>query len=115
VQDSIDPRDFDAAGDQLSQSLFDFRYKLWVATAHANGISSHFGKVICGKGQACNPARIDLKRSLLTQFPGSCLINKKVLPRAPCPFINRLGCRVENDSKACVALAAGRGAQHNVR
>jgi hypothetical protein len=57
----IDPRDFNAGGDQFSQPVLDLGHKLRITTAHRNGMSGHFGKVVGRERQARNPARVDLE------------------------------------------------------
>ncbi len=42
------------------------------------------------------------------------LVDEKILTRAPRAVIVYLGRGVEDDCKACIALTASRGAQHNV-
>jgi len=79
-----------------------------------NGNSSHFRKVVCRERQARNPACIDLKCGLLTQFNGPRVADEKILTRAPRAVIVHLGRGVEDDCKACIALTSGRGTQHNV-
>jgi hypothetical protein len=44
--DGIDPRDFNAGGEQFSQPVLDPGHKLRIATTHRNGMSSHFRKVV---------------------------------------------------------------------
>lgn len=114
ARDGINPRDLDAYGDEFPQSFFDSRNKLRIATAHPNGIADHFRKVICGEGQSCNAACVDVKGRFLTQFNCFCLADEQVLTRPTRALVSRLGRCVEHDREPCVSLAAGRGAQHDV-
>jgi len=104
--DGVDSRDLKAGGDQLPQAVLDFRHELRIAAAHRGVASTHFRKVVHREWQARNPARIDLKCYLLTQFECLCSADEEVLTRATRALVVRMGRGEEDDRKRYAALAA---------
>jgi hypothetical protein len=115
ADDCINSRDFKAGCDQFPQPTLDYGNEVRIVPTHWNSISNHFWEVVDRERQARNPAYIDMKCGLLTQFHGPRFAHEKILARALRAVVVGPGCGVKDDCKVCIALTAGRGTQNNVR
>ena len=105
---SIDFRDSEASCDQFPQALLDLRDEVRIAPNNLNVLVAQIREIICREWQSGDPARINVKCDLLAQFHRSCLVDEKVLPRAPRTLVLSLGGGVEDDCKAYIAFTSSR-------